>query len=153
MGLIVRSSDIHAAGVYTTTPIPAGAKVVEYTGPIVTEAEASIFYDGRDETYLFALDDGRVINGPGIASFINHCCDANCDTEEIDGHIWIMATRDIEAGEELTYDYCLHDGDDSDPAICKCGAITCRGTMYSAEEVERRKKRAKETRKPVTVSS
>ncbi len=32
MGLILRSSDIHAVGCYTTAPISTGTKVVEYTG-------------------------------------------------------------------------------------------------------------------------
>ena len=36
MGLIVRSSDIHAAGVYTSGPIKAGTHIVEYTGPRIT---------------------------------------------------------------------------------------------------------------------
>ncbi len=32
MGLMIRSSSIHAAGCYTTSPIAKGVKVVEYTG-------------------------------------------------------------------------------------------------------------------------
>ena len=32
MGLILRSSGLHAAGCYTTTPIRIGARVAEYTG-------------------------------------------------------------------------------------------------------------------------
>lgn len=147
MGLIVRSSDIHAAGVYATRAYQAEEQVVEYTGVVVSQERSEELYDGRDETYLFALDDGRVIDGNGIASFINHCCDPNCETDEIDGHIWIIALRDIAAGEELTYDYCLHDGDDDDPAICRCGVDTCRGTMYSAEEIARRAKAARAARK------
>ena len=48
----------------------------------------------------------------------------------------------VEAGEEITYDYCLYDGDE-DEAVCNCGAKKCRGTMYSREEVSRRKLAAK----------
>jgi hypothetical protein len=49
-----------------------------------------------------------------------------------------VALRDIQAGEELTYDYCLYDGDDESP--CACGAKACRGTLYSNEEMEKRAK-------------
>ena len=140
MGLIVRSSDIHAAGVYTTTAVKKGDRVVEYSGPFVSKEEADHLYEDRDETYLFALDDGRVVDGNGVAAFVNHCCDPNCETDEFDHRIWIVAMRDIAAGEEITYDYCLYDGEEGDPAPCHCGALTCRGTMYSAEEIERRKK-------------
>ncbi len=148
MGLIVRSSAIHAAGCYTTTPIAKGTRVVEYTGPVIDKEEADRRYEDKPITYLFGIGDGsKVIDGHGIAMFINHSCDANCETEEIDGRVWIMAIRDIAAGEELCYDYCLYDGGDED-APCNCGAKKCRGSMYSAEELRRRKqlalRRAKE---------
>jgi SET domain-containing protein len=140
MGLIVRSSDIHAAGVYTTAPIKKDARIVEYTGPRITRERADELYEGRPYTYLFGLDDGiNIIDGNGIAAFINHCCDPNCETDEIDGRVWIISLRDIKADEELSYDYNLYDGDD-DPCICRCGAKNCRGTMYTDEEIERLKK-------------
>jgi hypothetical protein len=62
------------------------------------------------------------------------------------GHVWIVAIRDVAAGEEITYDYCLYDGGE-DEAICNCGAATCRGTMYSPEECARRAKAAKKNSK------
>ena len=144
MGLIVRSSDIHAAGVYTTSPIKQGALIVEYIGPRIDRERADQLYEGRPYTYLFGLDDGvNIIDGNGIAAFVNHSCDANCETDEIEGRVWIIAAQDIAAGEELCYDYNLYDGDD-DPCICSCGAKDCRGTMYSEEEIEKLKKAAKE---------
>ena len=77
--------------------------------------------------------------------FLNHSCDPNCETDEIDGRVWIMAIRNIGPGEELTYDYCLYDGDE-DEATCNCGTANCRKTMYSPAEVERRE-RAKRRKK------
>ena len=50
--------------------------------------------------------------------------------------------RTIAPGEELTYDYNLYDGDEDD-ARCHCGARKCRKTMYSPEEIARRKKLAR----------
>jgi len=144
MALIIRSSAIHAAGCYTTTPIRKGAQVVEYTGPRITKEEADEKYRDSPTTYLFGVGEGSVvIDGHGTAMFINHSCDPNCETEEIDGTVWIIATRRIAAGEELTYDYYLYDGDEDD-AVCNCGARNCRKSMYSPEELQRR---ARETRK------
>jgi hypothetical protein len=149
MGLIIRSSSIHAAGCYTTASISQGTRVVEYTGPIISKEEGDRRYDGRPITYLFGIGDGSmVIDGHGMAMFINHSCAANCETEEIDGHIWITAIRDIAVGEELCYDYCLYDGDE-DEAPCNCGATSCRGSMFSDEELEQRERVLK--KKPVTT--
>ena len=145
MGLIIRSSAIHAAGCYTTTPIRKGAHVAEYTGPRLNKSEADTAYDEAPITYLFGLGDGTVvIDGHCMAMFINHSCDPNCETHEVKGRVWIKAIRNIEASEEITYDYCLYDGED-DEALCNCGAKKCRGTMYSREEVRRRKRVAKPT--------
>jgi uncharacterized protein len=138
MGLIIRSSSIHAAGCYTTSPIPKGSLVIEYTGPRITKELADKLYENSPTTYLFGVGDGStVIDGHGTAMFINHSCDPNCEAEEREGRVWIVALRKIPPGEELTYDYNLYDGDQDD-ARCNCGARSCRRTMYSPEEVRRR---------------
>jgi SET domain-containing protein len=140
MELIIRSSAIHAAGCYATAAIRKGARVAEYTGPRLSKTEADTCYDDLPITYLFGLGDGTiVIDGHCMAMFINHSCDPNCETHERNGRVWIKAIRDISPGEEITYDYCLYDGDE-DEAVCNCGAATCRGTMYSEEEIRRRKR-------------
>ncbi len=143
MGLIIRSSAIHAAGCYTTTAIRKGTRVAEYTGHRLTKKQADLSYEDSPITYLFGLGKGEiVIDGHSMAMFINHSCAPNCETEEKDGHVWITAIRNIAAAEEITYDYCLYDGGE-DEAICNCGAGKCRGTMYSREEIRRRKAAAK----------
>lgn len=145
MALRIGFSKIHSTGCYTDEPIPLGSFIVEYTGPRLTVEEADERYSEQEETYLFGLcDEKLVIDGFGDAAFINHCCDPNCETKELDGRIWIVALRDIAAGEELTYDYGLYDGDADDPSTCVCGARNCRGTLYSEEELERRAREARD---------
>ena len=155
MSLIIRSSAIHAAGCYTMEPIRKGKRVVEYTGPRISKDEADRKYEDSPTTYLFGVGDGKtVIDGHGTAMFINHSCEPNCQTEEVDGRVWIVAIRNIKAGEELTYDYYLYDGDE-DEARCNCGSANCRKSMYSPEELRRRaraKKRAGRKSGPKTAA-
>lgn len=147
MGLMIRSSAIHAAGCYTTARIRKGTQIVEYTGPRISKEEADEKYADSPTTYLFGVGDGStVIDGHGTAMFINHSCDPNCETEEIDGRVWIMAIRNIAPGEELTYDYFLYDGDE-DEAACNCGSPQCRRSMYSPEEIRRRTRAARKSLK------
>ncbi|GGG90478.1 SET domain-containing protein [Silvibacterium dinghuense] len=143
MPLIIRSSSIHAAGCYTTEPIRRRTRIVEYTGPRISKDRADEKYENSPTTYLFGLGKGEtVIDGFGLAMFINHSCDPNCETKEVRGRVYIFALRDIASGEELTYDYNLYDGDE-DEAYCNCGAPTCRKSMYSHEELSRRARAAK----------
>jgi uncharacterized protein len=150
MALIICSSSIHAAGCYTTTPIRKGVRVAEYTGRRLSKDSADEIFETSKVTYLFGLGDGSVvIDGHGVAMFINHSCDPNCETSEIKGRVWIKSIRPIAAGEEITYDYCLYDGDDEE-ANCNCGTRHCRGTMFSPSEV-RRKAAAKKSAKKSTA--
>ncbi|WP_263358208.1 SET domain-containing protein [Acidicapsa ligni] len=143
MALIVRSSAIHAAGCYTTAAVRKGERLAEYTGRRITKEEADVLYQDYPVTYLFGLGDGAiVIDGFCTAMFINHSCEGNCETAEEDGRVWITAIRDILAGDEVTYDYCLYDGGD-DPCTCNCGSKLCRGSMYSDEELKRRRAEAR----------
>jgi SET domain-containing protein len=140
MGLIIRSSSIHAAGCYTTEIIRKGKRILEYTGPLLTAKEADQLYEHRDFTYLFGLRGGKhLIDGHGMAAFLNHSCDPNCETDEVRGRIWIYAARNIQPGEELCYDYNLYDG--IGEAACNCSAPNCRGTMYSPSEIRKRRKK------------
>src|SRR5215468_1660795 len=144
MALVIRRSNIHADGVYTTAPINRRTIVAEYTGPRMSYVQGDAIYEYSPRTYLFGMGDGeRVVDGDGIAAFINHCCDPNCESDEIGGKVIIRAIRDIQAGEELAYDYCLYDGDPDDYAICHCAAKNCRGSMYSEEELQRRENESK----------
>jgi SET domain-containing protein len=144
MALVIRRSKIHADGVYTTAPIKKRALVAEYTGPRLTNDGADTIYEHSPRTYLFGLVDGEhVIDGDGIAAFINHSCNPNCEADEVRGHVILRAIRAIGPGEELAYDYNLYDGDLDDSAVCWCGAERCRGSMYAPKELLRRKKLAK----------
>lgn len=150
--LIIRSSDIHAAGCFTLDNIPKRTRVLEYTGERITKAEGDIRYEGRPFTYLFGVGDGEVvIDGHGMAMFVNHSCDPNCETDEEEGRVYIAAIRDIAAGEELTYDYCLYDGDDDAP--CYCGGKSCRGSMYSPEELKKQVRAAARKKKQAELAA
>ena len=152
MGLIIRSSAIHAAGCYTTTRIPKGKRVAEYTGPRLSKDEADILYEASPITYLFGLGDGStVIDGHCMAMFINHSCHPNCEIEEIDERIFVKALRKLKAGEELTYDYWLYDGDDEAP--CYCGSRSCRGSMYSPAEMKRLRRKAEKEKKQAELAA
>jgi len=152
--LLVRRSRIESLGCYTTLPIKKGALVAEYTGPRLSVQEAEALYDNHARTFLFGLDNGKeVIDGVGVAAFINHSCDPNCEADEDRGRVFIRALRDIAPGEELTYDYNLYDGSPDDEAHCRCGSKRCRGSMYSLEELRRRDRKARgQTAKKVVRS-
>jgi len=139
----VRSSPIQGLGAFATEPIVRGTRLIEYTGERMTPDEADRRYpddeDERHHTYLFAIDDDVVIDaavGGNEARFINHSCDPNCDAVIDDKRIFIESIRDIEPGEELTYDYAYVLDERHTPKAkrkypCACGSPRCRGTILA----------------------
>ncbi|HZH33278.1 MAG TPA: SET domain-containing protein-lysine N-methyltransferase [Pyrinomonadaceae bacterium] len=91
-------------GLFAAEDIPKGAKIIQYTGKRITNAEAEN-HTGR---YLFTLDEEYTIDGAtrrNLARYINHSCRPNADSEIIDKEIWMIAKRKIKAGEEITIHY------------------------------------------------
>jgi SET domain-containing protein len=142
----VRRSPIHGRGVFALRAIPKGARIVEYKGELISDAEADRRYSKLHEhsphTMLFSVDDGLVIDATrrgNSARWINHSCAPNCEIEEEKHRVFIEARRDIRPGEELVYDYNLQIGERHTKAAkrehaCFCGARRCRGTMLGEEE-------------------
>jgi hypothetical protein len=128
--------------VFATRTIRKGADIVEYRGQRITMKEADRRPDSDPDnpyhTFLFELDDGRVIDAAvrgNAARWINHSCEPNCEPyEDDDGRVFIAAKRTIRKGEELGYDYRLNvDGrvtkEMREAYACRCGSRRCRGTM------------------------
>jgi SET domain-containing protein len=161
----VRNSPVHGRGVFAVAPIAKGARIIEYLGDRVSHAAADARYEDHDEsdnhTFLFIVDKQTVIDagvGGNDARFINHQCEGNCESVIVNRRVFIDATRDIAAGQELGYDYEIGREKDDPPNVdeiyaCRCGSPQCRGTMLwppKKPETKRRKpaKARKKTRRP-----
>ena len=137
----VRPSGVHGRGVYATQSIPADTRIIEYTGQR-TSWENAPNDENNPHTFNFGLKNGEVINpeiGGNEARWINHCCDPNCEAIEEDDRIFIYAMRDIEAGEELFYDYAMELDEPITQELiqefrCHCGSTRCRGTMLEVKK-------------------
>ena len=104
--LAIRESRIHRRGVYALEDVPAGRKVIEYTGEKISRKETKRRGDGNI-TYLFTLNDYWTLDGAvggSGAEIINHSCAPNLSAWNFKEHILYMSKRPIRRGEELTID-------------------------------------------------
>jgi uncharacterized protein len=133
--MLVRDSIIHGRGVFAARFIPAGTEIAEYIGERITKAE-SLQRCLAGNVYVFTLDDqfdldGNVDHNP--ARFANHSCVPNCESiMDEDDRIWIVAVRDIQPGEEITYNYG-YDLEDYPDHPCRCGTPNCIGFIVAEE--------------------
>ena len=142
----LRRSPIHGLGGFARTDIPKGARIIEYAGERINNAEADRRYDDeamkRHHTFLFILNTRTCVDAAfegNEARFLNHSCDPNCEAVITRGHIWIEAVKPILAGTELVYDYQYEDDpeyteEDLRFYTCRCGAANCRGTIVKTKK-------------------
>ena len=127
-------------GVKSKVKIPGGEFVMEYVGEVVSEKEFKLrmLTEYVDDThhYCLHLDGGAVIDGHrmgGECRFVNHSCRPNCEMQKwtVNGlyRMALFTLRDIEPGEELTYDYNFSLFNPHEGQPCRCGAPDCRGVI------------------------
>src|SRR5215467_2451629 len=139
-------------GLFATKPIKKGTKIIRYFGPLLDSRKEKD--DAIENKYLFELDNRWTIDGSvrkNIARYINHGCKPNAesDVKPRKRKVFIRAIKNIEPGEEISYDY----GTDYfkeylKPIGCKCDACEKKRRKKRAEaRVERQREREKAERK------
>jgi len=141
-----RRSGVHGKGVFALQDIAEGETLIEYVGEVISwdEAQDRHPHDPNDpnHTFYFHVNEDRVIDalhGGNSSRWINHSCDPNCEADEDNDRIFIKAIRNIQAGEELNYDYGLIIDEPYTKKLkaeypCWCGSANCRGTLLSPKE-------------------
>jgi hypothetical protein len=125
-------SPIHGLGGFAKHDLAQGTRVVEYVGQKISKAE-SLRRCEQGNWFIFSLDDQFDLDGGfegNPARFLNHSCAPNCEAVCSDGRIWIVARRDIQAGEEITFNYG-YTLEEHREHPCRCGAPECAGYIVA----------------------
>ncbi|MFW5691052.1 MAG: SET domain-containing protein [Chloroflexota bacterium] len=80
--------------------------------------------------YCYQCDETHIVCEQGIERYMNHSCDPNtwwADDETM------IARRDIQPGEEITYDYATTEVDINFSMSCRCGSAACRGEVTNTD--------------------
>ncbi len=123
-----RPAEHKGMGSFAIEPIAAGETVAAFGGWVVDGATLATQVPDRVSRTMQIDDDLYLLPGEKSehGDFINHSCDPNCG---LLGATVVVAMRDIEVGEELTFDYAMSDGSDYDEFDCLCGTSRCRGVV------------------------
>jgi SET domain-containing protein len=123
-----RPARSNGLGIHAMEFIAGGTTVAAFGGFVVDRAELDKL-DEPSRIHSIQIDDDLflVSNPPFVpADYVNHSCEPNCG---IVGSVLVVTMRDVEAGEELCFDYAMSDTDDYDEFDCNCGMPSCRGVV------------------------
>ena len=119
-------------GVFACEPIMPGELICLWGGRIVAEAELDPNMADFNQRVL-QIEDGFDLETPlplGPSDYFNHSCEPNTG---FTGQIGLVAMRDIDVDEEVTFDYAMCDGSDYDEFTCCCGTQACRGQITGTD--------------------
>ena len=146
----IQKSKIDNKGLYASQDIRKGTKIIQYKGKIITtkQSDNSPKFDNNKAIYLFNLNKRYDLDGDfkfNTARLINHSCDPNCEVLGEGLKLWIYAMKNINKGEELSYDYGFTFDQDFRQFPCKCGSKNCigyivrEGSRWRVRKIKRKK--------------
>ena len=108
-------------GLFATQPIPKGKRIIEYTGPLISNDVV----EKSNGKYFFGVNKKWSIDGSprtNTARYINHSCKPNAEVFITQRRrIWVWSRKKIKPGEEITYDYGKEYFEGIiEPMGCKC---------------------------------
>lgn len=115
-------------GVFSVEPIAKDSILCVWGGIAMTGEQALLIPEERwthglqveENVYLIPIFDGD------DADDFNHSCNPNAG---LSGQLCLIAMRDINADEEICFDYAMSDSSDYDEFECHCGSPNCRGRV------------------------
>lgn len=143
-------------GVVTLEAIRRGSFVCEYAGEVIGFEEAQrrqLSQTPEDNNYIITVQEhggaqrlGVTFVDPvtvgNVGRFLNHSCQPNLTMVPVRVHsivprLALFSSRDIEPGEELTFDYSGGNAHRSDASVvgdlqrkvCLCGTQSCSGFL------------------------
>ncbi|EJT79881.1 hypothetical protein GGTG_04964 [Gaeumannomyces tritici R3-111a-1] len=153
VGVEVYHTGDRGFGVRANRCFEPGQIIMEYAGEIITEEECdrrmNEVYKDKQCYYLMSFDQNMILDATtgSIARFVNHSCSPNCRMIK-----WIVSgvprmalfagDRQIQTGDELTYDYNFDPFSAKNVQKCLCGSNNCRGVLGPKTRNDNAKKAA-----------
>jgi len=140
-------------GLFATKPIKKRTIIVEYKGRRITNAEADRL-EAQNSRYMYELNTRWTVDGSSrsnVARYANHSCRPNAESDVLlgpraqgrrGGMVIIRAIRNIQPGDEITYDYGKDYFDGFiKPMGCKCVKCTEKRRDERREKLRADKRR------------
>jgi SET domain len=108
---------------------PKGAMLMPFVGPRFRASEVVGDKQGLGDRLMQIDKDLFVGPSGGFDDFVNHSCNPNAGLRFFDESIQLIALRDIQPGEEISWDYSTTLSGSDFFLNCACGDDACRGVI------------------------
>jgi hypothetical protein len=124
-------------GIFTAKSWKEGESIIvdldgDYYEQVLSYSELESMGINLGSTLQVGIDAYKLPTG-SLEDFTNHSCSPNTGIKLISRGTVVVALRDIEAHEELTYDYSTYLRNPYEKMQCMCGVDNCRGIVGNFE--------------------
>jgi SET domain-containing protein len=137
MKLIIKESRIGGKGSFAPEDIKKGTKILTFQGETIDLKELLRRIKSGEEKAdnPLQIDDTKYLDLNDNSIYINHSCNPNTAFR---GVADLVAIKDIEKEEEITFDYSSTVGKNVDWTMeCNCGAYNCRKKIGNVLSIPR----------------
>lgn len=106
--IVVLDSPIQGKGIFTTKPCEAGEALMIIAGEKINADECVRRENEENNVYIFYNEEDAYIDTAMTEKirYVNHSCEPNAEVRDRDREsLYLVASRSIQAGEEITIDY------------------------------------------------
>lgn len=133
-------------GVKTNHLIKKDTYILEYVGEVVEknvfEERMSTIYENDTNSYCLQLEGSVVIDAHRMGNecrFVNHSCEPNCHMQKwlVNGRprMALFSMRDIQPGEELTFDYKFFLFNPDEDQVCSAKQKTVAAKLVKNQSI------------------
>lgn len=112
--------------VFATRRFIDGDTLMPFTGRRFRADRLSSLMRGRADRFVQVTADHLMGPSGRIDDLVNHSCAPNAGLRFTAGGVWLVAIRDIAAGEEIAWDYSTTLAESNWHMICQCRSPECR---------------------------
>lgn len=131
-GVIVKPNGNLGLAVYAAENIPAGTRIANFTGETYSSKTALDLPKIMRDHAIQIRPHEFVFGYRGLAHRLCHSCDPNCGIRNLTE---IFTTRDIYAGEQVTWDYRCSENSNWVLERCLCNSLRCTGMVKNFDSL------------------
>ena len=114
--------------------------IVEFCGKLFTCKQLPTPYNGDDDHYIQIESDLYIGPSGDLDDFVNHSCNPNSGIKVTNKKVVLITIKNIQKGQEITFDYSTTMDEDDWEMDCNCGSQYCRKMIrdfkYLSKEIQ-----------------
>lgn len=112
--------------IFARHPISENELICRFGGPLFHVRELPVRKVNAHDYFLQVGDFVFLGRSRNLDDYMNHSCDPSCGLVYLPDGIYLKAIRDIDSGDEITYDYSTTMWKTKETMECRCGSPKCR---------------------------